>query len=283
MAVNEGRKVALRERRLLVGDGIQCQCRIGDDPFAIALGNRAVFFDPLGFQPASANTRGSGTDLVLRFQRNALGFQAAVIDPRIDVALRQRAVHMIGPALAPLFDQRGLVPVADLCAKTILGHFAHRQHDMGVGLCLAILANIPMDIEIGDHAFLHELGFHEFARQLDVVFLRQLAGKGELDLAGELGILALFGSLDRVPQSGPVGKGFGRAFGQHHFGMKDACLVGEIMGSVDALIVQSLACAIGSGCYGTASARPSDDLCAEVKDCHVGNPVTLQSLRRHDV
>ncbi|MBB5733532.1 hypothetical protein FHS61_002567 [Altererythrobacter atlanticus] len=69
-------------------DRIQCQCGIGDDPLAIALGNRAVFLDPLGFQPAPANARGCGTDLVLRFQRNALRFQAAVIDPRIDVAFR---------------------------------------------------------------------------------------------------------------------------------------------------------------------------------------------------
>jgi hypothetical protein len=65
--------------------------------------------------------------------------------------------------------------------------------------------------------------------------------------------------------------------------MKDACLVGEIMIAVDAFIVQPFACTIGRSRNGTASARPSDDLCAEVKDCHVGNPVTSQSLRRHDV
>ena len=109
---------------------------------------------------------------------------------------------------------------------------------MRVRLGLAVFANIPMDIEIGDHAFLDELGFDELARQLDVVFLRELAGQGELDLAGKLRILALLGGLDRVPQSSPVGEGFGRAFGQHHFGVKDACLVGEIMVAVDALIVQ---------------------------------------------
>ena len=40
---------------------------------------------------------------------------------------------------------------------------------------------------------------------------------------------------------------------------------------------------IGCRRNGTASARPPDDLCAEVKDCHDGNPVTLQTPRRHDV
>jgi len=184
MPVNERRKVALGEGGLLVRDCIQCQRRIGDDPLAIALCNGSVFFDPFCFQPAPADARGGGADLVLRFQRNALCFQAAVIDPCVDVAFRQSAVHMIGPALAPLLDQCGLVPVADLGTEAVLGHAAHRQHDMRVRLGLAVVANVPMDIEIGDHAFLDELGFHELARQLDVFFLRQLAGQGELDLAG---------------------------------------------------------------------------------------------------
>ena len=48
MPVNEGGKIALRERRLLVGDRIQCERGIGDDALAIALGNRAVFLDPFG-------------------------------------------------------------------------------------------------------------------------------------------------------------------------------------------------------------------------------------------
>ncbi len=154
---------------------------------------------------------------------------------------------------------------------------------MGVRLGFAVLANIPMDIEIGDHAFFDEFSLHELARQPDVVFLRQFAGQGELDLAGKLRILALLRSFDRVPQSGAVGEGFGCAFGQHHFGMKNACLVGEIVGSVDPLIVQLLARTIGRSRHGTASARPSDDLRAEMKDCHVGNPVTPQTPRRHDV
>jgi hypothetical protein len=210
-----------------------------------------------------------------------------MIDPRIDVAFRQRAVDMICPPLAPLLNERDLVPVADLRAKAVLcdlaPNFPHREHDMRVRLGLAVLADIPMDIEIGDHALLYELDLHELACQLDVFLLRQFAGQGDLDLAGKLGILALFGSFDRVPQGSAVGEGFGRALGQHHFGMKDACLVGEVMVAVDPLIVQPFACTIGRCRNGTASARPSDDLCAEVEDCHVGNPVTPQTQRRHDV
>src|SRR3546814_18603169 len=66
-----------------------------------------------------AYARRGGADLVLRLQCNTLRLKAAMIDPRVDVALGKRAVHMIGPALAPLLDQRGLVPFAHLCAKAV--------------------------------------------------------------------------------------------------------------------------------------------------------------------
>ena len=55
MPVNEGGKIAPGEGRLLVGDRIQRQRRVGDDPLTIALGNRAVFLDTLGFQSTPAN------------------------------------------------------------------------------------------------------------------------------------------------------------------------------------------------------------------------------------
>src|SRR3546814_16664724 len=75
----------------------------------------AVLFEPLCFQTRPAYARRGGADLVLRLQCNALRLKAAMIDPRVDVALGKRAVHMIGPALAPLLAQRGLVPFAHLC------------------------------------------------------------------------------------------------------------------------------------------------------------------------
>ena len=74
MPVNEGGKIASGECGLLVRDRVECQARINNDLRPIALGDGAVLFDPFCLQPAPANTRGSGADLVLRFQRNALRF-----------------------------------------------------------------------------------------------------------------------------------------------------------------------------------------------------------------
>src|SRR3546814_3529469 len=90
-----------------------------------------------------------------------------MIDPRVDVALGKRADHMIGPALAPLLDQPGLVPFAHLCAKAVFRDLSHRQHHMCVRLGPTVLADVPMDIEIGDHAILEQLDIPEIERQPD--------------------------------------------------------------------------------------------------------------------
>src|SRR3546814_16717653 len=125
-------------------------------------------------QSMPAYARRGGADLVLRLQCNTLRLKAAMIDPRVDVALGKRAVHMIGPALAPLLDQRGLVPFAHLCAKAVFRDLSHRQHHMGVRLGPTVLADVPMDIEIGDHAFLTQLGLHNLSPQLDFVLFLPL-------------------------------------------------------------------------------------------------------------
>src|SRR3546814_11516553 len=101
---------------------------------------------------------------------------------------------MIGPALAPLLDEFGAVPVADLRTEpgfTILvdDDLAHRQHDMGMGFGESVGPDVPMDIEVGDHACINELALHKVAGKLDALRLDHLAGDCELDLAGELRIL----------------------------------------------------------------------------------------------
>ena len=64
---------------------------------------------------------------------------------------------------------------------------------MGMGLGLAIRADVPMHIQIGDHAARDELAFDKVSRQIDALCLVQLARNGELDLAGQLGVLPLLG------------------------------------------------------------------------------------------
>ena len=197
-----------------------------------------------------------------------------MIDARIDIQFSQALVDMLGPALAPLLDQFGLVPLSHLRAEAIFADFAHGEHDMRVRLGLAIRANVPMHIEVGDHALFDELGLGKFARQLDALFLGQLARNGEFDLAGKLRVLALLRGFDRVPELFAVGKFLWCAFGQQHFGMDDPVLVGEVMVAVEPFVMQPLGSAISSSGHRAAPARPADDFDGEVEDRHDGNPST---------
>src|SRR3546814_10004335 len=132
--MNEHGKIAVRECRLAVGDRIQCDTRLRNNPFAICSRDLAVLLDSFGFQPALAHAGRCGADLVLRFERNTLCFETAMIDADIDVKFGKTGVDMIRPALAPLLDKMGSVPVAYLRAKPVFAHLAHGEHDMRVRL-----------------------------------------------------------------------------------------------------------------------------------------------------
>jgi hypothetical protein len=71
---------------------------------------------------------------------------------------------------------------------------------MRVGLGLAVLAHVPMHIEVRDHAAFDELLFDKLAGERDALRLVHLARNRELDLAGKLRVLALLARLDLVPQ-----------------------------------------------------------------------------------
>src|SRR3546814_6012810 len=72
---------------------------------------------------------------------------------------------------------------------------------MRVRLGLAVLAHVPMHIEVGHHAAFDELLFDELAGELDALLLVQLARNRELDFAGKLRVLALLAGLHLVPRS----------------------------------------------------------------------------------
>jgi hypothetical protein len=87
--VDEAGKITVGERGLLMGDRIERDGRIGNDPRAVPRRDRAVLLDAFCFKPAPFHARGGGPDLVLWLKANALRFQAAMIDPRIDIELGQ--------------------------------------------------------------------------------------------------------------------------------------------------------------------------------------------------
>jgi len=92
MAVHEQRQVTLGERRVLAGDRIQCNSRIGDNPRAVLAGDLAMLFEPIRLRPRLAHARCGRADFVLRFEVDPLRFQRAMIDPRIDAEFRSRSL-----------------------------------------------------------------------------------------------------------------------------------------------------------------------------------------------
>jgi len=283
VAVEEHREIAIGERRLMMGDRIEHDARFRDDAFAVPLRDGAVILDPLGLKPPLAHARCCGADLVLRLKADALRFQGSVIYADIYVEFGKAGIDVIGPTLAPLLHKFGAVPVADLLREPALADFAHGEHDMGVRLRHAVRADVPMHIQIRNHAAFDKLGLDEIAGKLDAIDLAHLARNGKFDLASKLRVLALLAALDLVPQRCAIAEPFGRTFGQHDLAMLDAGLGAEIMVAIQPLVVQPLACAIGGSGDGAASGSAPDDFRGEVKNCHDGNPSTPPSARRHDV
>ena len=132
--VREPRHVAAREGGLLMGDGVERDGRIGDDALAVAARDLAVQFGAVGLEPLALDARGGRADLALRLQRDALRFEAAMVDPRVDVEFGQPLIGELRPAFAPALDHLGAVPVPHLFAEAVFVDRAHGQHDMRVGL-----------------------------------------------------------------------------------------------------------------------------------------------------
>lgn len=206
-----------------------------------------------------------------------------MIDARIDIERRETLVHMLGPAFTPFLQEVGAVPVAVLRTEPVLTDLAGGQHHMGMRLRQPVGADVPMHVQIGDHAARHELVAHEVTGQLDPLCFGHLTRDRELDFARQLRVLAQLDRLDLVPQGFPVVETFRRVFRQHHLGMLDAGLVGEIVGSTEPLVVQSRRGAIGSRRQRARPGRAGDHLRREVIERHDGDPSTLRKRRRHDV
>ena len=289
MPVNEARQVVVRESALLPGDGVQGDARLGDDLLAVAPSDLPVIEGPLGVLASVQAPRAGRADLVLRLQVDPLRLQRAVIDPRIDVEFGQAGVHMLGPRLPPAGQEVGRIPLADLLAERPLPvrfHLTHRQHDVGVRLGLAIRSDVPMHIQIGDHPPIDKLLLHEVPRQLDALRLAHLSWYRELDLAGELSVLADLAGLDLVPQHLAVLPAFGRAFRGHNLGVNDAGLVREIVRPAKPLVAQLRGRTIGGRRHGAGAVGAGDHLGAEMIDGHAAPSLgshLVSSARRHDV
>ena len=211
-----------------------------------------------------------------------------MIDAGIDIELGHALVGMGGPCLAPVGQQLGAVPVAHLGTKGCAAIFAdnslaHGQHDMRVRLGLAICTNVPMHIEIGDHAPIDKLGPNKISGKFDRLRLGHLPWQRKLDFACELAVLANLCRLNVIPEPLAIGPGRVCPFGQHHLAMDDTGLVGEVVRAPEPVIVQPLGCAIGGSSERRRPGCAGDGLGREVIDRHGDVPFTAFCARRHDV
>ena len=287
MPVNEPRQVVVGEGRLLARDRVQRHTGLGDDLLTVAPRDLPMLACPLGAFPPLLAARPGRPDLGLRLQVDPLRLQRPVIDPRLDPKLGHALVNMLGPALSPALQHLPAVPLPRFLAETRGARFAHRQHDVGVRLGLAVRAHVPMHIQVRDHAAIHELPLHEIARQLHTLGLAYLPGNRELHLPGKLGVFSLLQSLDLVPQGLAVLPALGRSLWRHDLRMHDAGLVAEVVVAFQPLVVQPRGRTVGARGHGAGPVGAADHLGAEMVDRHRRLPCSschpFSSARRHDV
>tara|TARA_R110000772_G_scaffold90990_11_gene187458 strand:- start:1573 stop:2172 length:600 start_codon:yes stop_codon:yes gene_type:complete len=198
---------------------------------------------------------GGRADLRLWLKADALRLQAAMVDAGVNVEFGKALVDVFRPSFPPPLHHLRAVPVPHLLAETALIHAAHGEHDMGVGLGRPFLGHVPMHIEVGDHALIDKLLLHEAAGEFDALGLRHLARRGELDLAGKLGVLPDLERFNIVPDLFAVPPLFGRILRQHDLGMDDAALVGKVVAAFKPVVAHPRSRAISGRRHRTASGR----------------------------
>src|SRR3546814_6140003 len=72
---------------------------------------------------------------------------------------------------------------------------------MRVRLLLPVGRMAPMQRHVRNHPLRHEMLAHISLDQCPPIFRAQFTWKGDFDLAGQLGVLALLDRLDAVPRS----------------------------------------------------------------------------------
>jgi hypothetical protein len=110
----EPRKVLPCEGGLVPRQCLQSQTGIGRDPGAVPSRDGVVLDPALGCLAACGPAYPRRPDFVLRLQRNALGDEAAVVNPRLVPEARQPRIGQLRPALAPRLQQCRAAPVAHL-------------------------------------------------------------------------------------------------------------------------------------------------------------------------
>lgn len=191
-----------------------------------------------------------------------------MIDARILASGAKRLVGRLGPFGAPGFEQRGVVPCSLLGAEPAAGDHPEREQDMRMMIALIATPVRLVDRDIGDHAARDERRADEAEYQRAPLIRAKLMREGKLQFAGELGVLAPFGGLDRGPEAGAVEHPAGRVGRRQYLGVRDAAAAGVVVQLASARIGHGDAGAIGGGSDHALSVRPLHELRREPVDRH---------------
>ena len=165
------------------------------------------------------------------------------------VAVRVEIVHQ--PALG--------------CPAPVLLQGAHGQHDVNVGIAVALVVKG----HVGAHALIYKGFLHKLADECDVLLVRQLGGKRQLHRAGQLGIALCFAPFHAVPQHVAVGVFRRRLFGQHDLGVYHMTLAGVIVGRAVPRVFLPRCADVRRRSHSGTSLVPRDDLDRAVKEIQV--------------
>lgn len=195
-----------------------------------------------------------------------LAFKAAVVYPQ-DLAV---GIPEPGPLVLPVLDIRpGRPPGPKLLAAVEAAVFAagetfgpdapHGDHKVGMVIHPAPLAVWGVDRIVDDKPPTKELFTREFFNEGGMPFNAKTVGESELYLAGKLGVFALLGPLDFVPEPFAVVRPCRRTGRGDNAGSDDPALCRVVVECAVALVVEGLAGAVGgAGDRRTPGSAPDD-------------------------
>lgn len=126
---------------------------------------------------------------------------------------------------------------------------------MEVGIRTLKVVGVP----VHHHAHVHQ-ALDPLASQGDLLIPGQLHRDGDVELSGDLRVLALFAQLDAGPELGAIGHPLRGMLGEADFGMVDAALVGEVKDLVQPWIMQGDTGTVRSRSDGRTAVTAGDDL-----------------------
>jgi len=157
-------------------------------------------------------------------------------------------VRIPRPGFAPAHQQIRRIPAAVLLPEPLAGQLPHGQHDMRMGLTVAITGLALVNGHIRDHAAIDKFSLNKAAQELKALAAIELTGKGHFDFSGKLRITTLLNRLNGVPELVAITHPVGRILGCHDLRMHDPAFAGIVVLHPLPVIPQPPSRPVGGGC-----------------------------------